>query len=94
MEQQFKSSNQKVMAQLVEPSKGRIVDIQITDGDDSAFEACMCYLEAYAQRMEVFGASYEVTNKGVRLTFQDNWMAESIRNQWRRKMREMKEQKI
>ena len=41
MEQQFKSSNQKVMAQLVEPSKGRIVDIQITDGDDSALKrAC------------------------------------------------------
>lgn len=87
--EEFKSNAQKFQAQLIEPSKGRIIDIRITEKNDTAADLCMDLLELYAQSMEKFGASYKVGEREIRLIFEDAWMAENIRADWREKMRQV-----
>ena len=74
----FKSPAQNFKAQLIEPSKGRIVDIRLTEENKTAADLCMDLLELYAQSMEKFGASYEVGERKIRLIFEDAWMAEGV----------------
>lgn len=87
--EKFKSTAQNFKAQLVEPSKGRTIDIRITENNDTAADMCMDLLELYAQSMEKFGARYEVGEREIRLIFEDAWMAENIRSDWREKMRQV-----
>lgn len=69
---------------LVEPSVGRIVELEVTEPNDSIAELYKDQLIAYAQNLEKCGVQWEVTGKTVRLTFSDGDFAETARNNWKK----------
>lgn len=69
---------------LVEPSKGRVVELQITEKNDFTVKLYMDQLTNYAKSMEQFGVQWKIIGKTVRLTFSDSNMAEDARQTWRK----------
>ena len=70
--------------EVVGPSVGRIVELQVTEQNDYYAKFYMNYLKTYAECLEYFGVQWEVTDKTIRLTFADGDMAESTRKAWKR----------
>lgn len=69
---------------LVEPSVGRIVELQVTEPNDCVAKLYMDQLTTYAEGLEQFGVQWEVTDKTIRLTFTNGDMAENARKNWKR----------
>lgn len=69
---------------LVEPSKGRIVELQIIELDDAVAKMYMGQLEAYAKTLEQYGVQWSINGKIIRLTFTDGNMAENARKTWKK----------
>lgn len=77
-----KKSNPHI--KLVEPSLGRIVELQVTDTKKLAANLYLGLLTAYAQGLEQYGVQWTVTNNVIRLTFPDRDMAETVREDWKK----------
>ncbi len=69
---------------LVEPSLGRIVELQITEQRDFLARLYMEQLTDYAKSCERNGAQWKVTGKTVRITFPNDHVAEAARQAWRK----------
>ena len=74
-----------IPVKLVEPSSGRIVEIQVTENDERYAKMYMSQLTAYAECLEQNGAKWKVTGNTLRIEFTDGDMAENVRQMWRRK---------
>ena len=71
-------------AKLVEPSTGRIVELQVIEPDDAVAKMYMGQLEAYAKALEQYGVQWNINGKRIRLTFTDGNMAENARKTWKK----------
>ncbi len=69
---------------LVEPSVGRIVELQITEEDVRFEKIYRNSLNTYVKCLMRYGVQSEVTDKGVRLTFPNDDIAEDTRKIWRK----------
>ena len=69
---------------LVEPSTGRIVELQVIEPDDAVAKMYMRQLEAYAKALEQYGVQRNINGKRIRLTFTDGNMAENARKTWKK----------
>lgn len=69
---------------LVEPSVGNVVEFEVTEQRDFLASLYMEQLITFVECFERFGAQGEVTERTVRLTFDDSYMAEAVRQGWKR----------
>lgn len=74
----------KIPVKLVEPSSGRIVELQVTENDERFAKMYMSQLTAYAECLEQNGVKWKVTGNTIRIEFTDGDMAETVRQQWRK----------
>ena len=80
----FNQRSKLTHVKLVEPSVGRIVELQVTEQDDCVAKYYMGLLTAYGEGLEQLGVQWKVTDKTIRLTFADSNMAEDARQIWKR----------
>lgn len=69
---------------LVEPSTGRIVELQVIEPNDAVSKMYMGQLKVYAKALEQFGVLWNINGKTIRLTFADANMAENARKTWKK----------
>lgn len=69
---------------LIEPSTGRIVELEVTEKNDRVAQMYMDQLTTYAKGLEQYGAQWTVTGKTIRIVFADGNMAEHTRQTWRK----------
>lgn len=69
---------------LVEPSTGRIVELEVTEQNETVAQMYLSQLETYAEGLEQFGVQWNIKGKTIRLTFADGNMAENARKTWRK----------
>ena len=74
----------RIPVKLVEPSSGRIVELQVTENNERFAKMYMSQLTAYAECLEQNGAKWKVTGNTIRIEFTDGDMAENVRQQWRK----------
>jgi len=67
---------------LIEPSAGRIVELQVTEQNDRFAKMYMDLLNKYAESLEQYGVQWSVTGKKIRIVFLDGKMAENARQTW------------
>ena len=69
---------------LVEPSNGRIVELEVIEKDECTAELCMEILITYADSIVRYsGGRCSVANKRVRMEFPDEDSAKKERNSWK-----------
>ncbi len=73
-----------IPVKVIEPSVGKIVELQVTEQNDFVSKLYMDHLTTYAKCLEQFGVQWKVTGKTIRLTFTNGDMAENARQTWRR----------
>lgn len=69
---------------LIEPSAGRIVELEVTEQNDSVAQMYMDQLKTYAKGLEQYGVQWTVTGKTIRIVFADGNIAEDARQTWRK----------
>ncbi len=69
---------------LVEPSTGRIVELEVTEQNENVVSMYLNQLKTYAKGLEQFGVQWDIKGKTIQLTFADGNMAENARETWRR----------
>ena len=74
----------KIPVKLVEPSSGRIVELEVTENKERFAKMYMSQLTAYAECFEQNGAKWRVTGNTIRIEFADGDMAETVRQKWRK----------
>ena len=75
----------EIPVKLVEPSSGRIVELQMTETDERFAKYYMDVLITYAKCLETFGAKWQVIeNTTIRIEFTEGVMAEVARKGWRK----------
>ena len=74
----------RIPVKLVEPSSGRIVELQVTENNERFAKVYMSQLTAYAECLEQNGAKWKVKGNTIRIEFTDDDMAENVRQQWRK----------
>lgn len=69
----------KSPAKLIQPSIGRIVELEVTIGDDSMNQRYMTLLEAYAEGIREYLVDYKITDRRIKFTFKDGEVAQKVR---------------
>ena len=71
---------------LIEPSTGRIVQLEVTEQKENIAKIYMNLLIKYAQTLEQDGAQWKVINGGktIEIIFINDNMAENTRKFWRK----------
>lgn len=69
---------------LVEPSVGRIVELELIEQDDRFTDMYMDLLKTYAESLETLGAKWSVTDKTLKIMFDDGSVAEATRQAWKK----------
>ena len=74
----------KIPVKLVEPSSGRIVELQVTESNERFAKMYMSLLTAYAECLEQNGVKWKVTGNTLCMVFSNSDMAQTVRQQWRK----------
>lgn len=69
----------KIPIKLIEPSIGRIVQIEVIEQNNRLFQMYMAMLIRYAEGLKKFGTDWTVEGKIIQIIFADVDMAESVR---------------
>ena len=68
--------------ELVQPSRGRIIELKVADQSDLPSKYVMSMLIAYAKAISGLGATYTVTENTVKIEFKEENLAEVVRKDW------------
>lgn len=69
---------------LIEPSTGRVVELEVIEQNDRVAQMYMDQLKTYAECLEHYGVQWTFTGKKIRIVFNDDNMAENARQTWRK----------
>lgn len=64
---------------LIEPSTGRIVELEVTEQNDFVAQLYMKKVMAYAKGLEKCGTQWQITGRTIRIVFPNDIMAEDAR---------------
>lgn len=81
--EKVKKEKFEIPVKLVEPSFGRVVELEVTEKDENKAKAYMNQLKKYAKFMQKFGAHYSIIAKKIQITFLSVDMAENTRQKWK-----------
>lgn len=79
-----RQDKKQIPVKLVEPSSGRIVELEVTENDERFSKIYMSQLTAYAECLEQDGAKWKVIGNTIRIELTDGDMAEIVRQKWRK----------
>ena len=80
------SAHKYDFVRVIEPSGGRIVDLEIIEKDEHTAGLMMTILENYAIGLkEKFGVKYAVEGKKIHLEFPNGDLAEAERQSWKKR---------
>lgn len=73
----------KIPIKLIDPRAGKVVELEVTEKDNQVAEMYLRMLKTYAEALKQYGSQWTVTGKTVRITFDNEEMAEVARNTWK-----------
>ena len=73
-----------VPIKLIEPSIGRIVELEVTEKDEHGAKLYMDMLIAYVKSIEQYGAKYVVMDSKIKITFEDGKIAQKARQTFKK----------
>lgn len=85
-ESYLKNNKTTIPVKLIEPSTGRVLELEVTEKNDRFAKMYIDMLTTYAEGLEQYGVKWTVTGNKINIVFADAYMAESSRQAWRKKI--------
>lgn len=85
-ESYLKNTNTTIPVKIIEPSTGKILELEVTEKNDRVAKMYIDMLTTYAESLEQYGAKWTVTGNTLKIVFADDYMAENSRQIWRKKI--------
>ena len=76
-------NGENVPVRLVEPSFGKVVELQVTEANESYVNMYLGLITEFAKGLEQFGVKWFVSEKIVHMDFPDNELAQNVRESWK-----------